>query len=92
MHGISDSDFRHFVDHLRCDGVLALHFIRQHIGGRVTFDLVNELARKFFEQSGTNTPSNRSDQPLLRGDSYKRNISEVPNTYKVCFLRVYREL
>jgi hypothetical protein len=75
-------------DHLRPDGVLLLHFIRQHIGGRVTFDLLNELVRKYFTRSGANTPSkssNRSDQPLLRGENYKRNISEVPpNTYKVC--------
>lgn len=78
---------RDFVDYLHCDGVLALHFIRQHIGGRVTFDLVNELVRKYFSRSGANTPSklsSRSDQqPLLRGDNYKRNIGEMPSTYKV---------
>lgn len=81
---------RDFVDYLNCDGVLALHFIRQHIGGRVTFDLLNELARRFFShRSGANTPSkssNRSDQPLLRGDNYKRNIGDIPKTYKVILL------
>lgn len=87
MQGIRPRDMRDFVDSLHLDGVLALHFIRQHIGGRVTFELLNELVRKYFNQrSGANTPSkssNRSDQPLLRGDNYKRNISDTPKTYKV---------
>jgi hypothetical protein len=87
MQGVKAKDMGRFVDYLKSDGVLALHFIRQHIGGRVTFELLNELADKFFNTwNGGNTPSkssNRSDQPLLRGDCYKRNISNRGETYKV---------
>ncbi|KAI6222973.1 Innexin [Aphelenchoides fujianensis] len=84
--GFRSSAIKEFVlNHLHADGILLLHFCRQHIGGRVTYDLLTELARIYFRQQGSNTPSkssNRSDQPLLRGDLYKRNIGTVGSTYK----------
>ncbi|KAI6173255.1 Innexin [Aphelenchoides besseyi] len=87
LFGARAETMREFVtDHLNHDGVLLLHFIRQHIGGRITFDLLTELARKYFQQTRSNTPSkssNRSDQPLLsRGDVYKRNLPDIQSTYK----------
>lgn len=42
-------DLNRFVQRfLRPDGVLLLQFIRQHVGGRVTYDLLNELLRIYY--------------------------------------------
>lgn len=49
MRGLSAQDMKRFVqDHLRPDGVLLIHFMRRHIGGRVTYDLLNELMRLYW--------------------------------------------
>lgn len=46
---MKEKDLNKFVQHFLCsDGVLLLQFIRQHIGGRVTYDLLNELLRLYW--------------------------------------------
>ncbi|CAD5233574.1 unnamed protein product [Bursaphelenchus xylophilus] len=77
--GLGRGDIERFVvDFLHCDGVLVLHFIRRHIGGRITYDLMNQLVRIFWHEAGSQTPSKASDrshEPLLRGSAYRRNIA-----------------
>ncbi|KAH7728899.1 innexin family protein [Aphelenchoides avenae] len=87
MRGLSAQDMKRFVqDHLRPDGVLLIHFMRRHIGGRVTYDLLNELMRLYWIRRcrpGAKSETPSSDrQPLLRGENYQRNIQQTPNTYK----------
>ncbi|CAD5231119.1 unnamed protein product [Bursaphelenchus okinawaensis] len=77
--GLGRRDIERFVvDFLHCDGVLVLHFIRRHIGGRITYDLMNQLVRIFWQEPEVQTPSNseRSHEPLLRGSAYRRNIGD----------------
>ncbi|KAE9551979.1 hypothetical protein FO519_004803 [Halicephalobus sp. NKZ332] len=80
----SSRDFRRFVhDYLRPDGVLLLQFVRQHVGGRVTYDLVNELLRIFKGKQGVSVESSPETPKGYRGNNYKKNISEhEPGTYK----------
>lgn len=48
-------DLNRFVQQfLRPDGVLLLQFIRQHIGGRVTYELINELLRLYWIKEVSN--------------------------------------
>uniref|UniRef100_A0A914CLW9 Innexin n=1 Tax=Acrobeloides nanus TaxID=290746 RepID=A0A914CLW9_9BILA len=76
-------------EYLRPDGVLLVHFVRQHLGGRITFDLMNELIRLYWLKShkGYLNRSPESDKCLPRGANYNDNIKQAaptfaPPTYK----------
>lgn len=77
-------EFRQFVhDYLRPDGVLLLQFVRQHVGGRVTYDLVNELLKIFKGKQASSFESSPETLKGYRGDNYKKNISgHDKGTYK----------
>ena len=56
LRGFGRRELSRFVQcRLRPDGVLLLHFIRQHVGGRFTYELLNELLRLHWlaQTSGT---------------------------------------
>uniref|UniRef100_A0AC34QEW4 Innexin n=1 Tax=Panagrolaimus sp. JU765 TaxID=591449 RepID=A0AC34QEW4_9BILA len=79
---MSQKDFRQFVqEYLRPDGVLLLQFVRQHVGGRVTYDLVNQLLKNFKGKTSSFEPS-----PQIKGfrnQNYKKNLARHnPGTYK----------
>uniref|UniRef100_A0A914QT18 Innexin n=1 Tax=Panagrolaimus davidi TaxID=227884 RepID=A0A914QT18_9BILA len=84
FHDFSRKEFRRFVhDFLRPDGVLLLQFIRQHAGGRVTYDLVNELLRIFKGRYASSIESSPPTLKGFRGENFKNNLSEhAPSTYK----------
>ncbi|VDK69827.1 unnamed protein product [Cylicostephanus goldi] len=48
--GLSQGEMRRFIHEcLHPDGVLLLQFVREHVGGRIAFDLVNRLFAMYAE-------------------------------------------
>uniref|UniRef100_A0AC35UI57 Innexin n=1 Tax=Rhabditophanes sp. KR3021 TaxID=114890 RepID=A0AC35UI57_9BILA len=66
---------------LRPDGVLLLIFIRNHIGGRVTFDLTNAMY-KLYKENGCLEDNNTSNghKRLLGVESNGSNSTQTTNT------------
>ncbi|KIH43386.1 hypothetical protein ANCDUO_26608 [Ancylostoma duodenale] len=48
--GLSQSEMKRFIHEcLHPDGVLLLQFVREHVGGRIAFDLINQLFSMYAE-------------------------------------------
>ncbi|KAK5977657.1 Innexin [Trichostrongylus colubriformis] len=62
--GMAQCELKRFVKEcLHPDGVLLLQFVREHVGGRVAYDLVNKLFEQFSENDNSSNHSMKK-QPL----------------------------
>uniref|UniRef100_A0A7E4VTA3 Innexin n=1 Tax=Panagrellus redivivus TaxID=6233 RepID=A0A7E4VTA3_PANRE len=76
-------EFAGFVNRYLCpDGVLLLNFVRQHVGGRTTFDLLNNLIHIYKARLGSSIESSPTLLKGYRNDNYKKNLEEHMPTYK----------
>uniref|UniRef100_A0A915CNC5 Innexin n=1 Tax=Ditylenchus dipsaci TaxID=166011 RepID=A0A915CNC5_9BILA len=87
MRGMTTRDMEGFVqNYLRPDGVLLMQFIRQHIGGRVTYDLLNEMLRMYWnKQQNHSIKSSPTSEKTGRSNDVLYNDPQsppTPNTYK----------
>lgn len=72
LRGFGRRELHRFVQYrLRPDGILLLHFMRQHVGGRFTYELLNELLRLHWlaQTSGTSHHSRLGDIHMAKGNS-----------------------
>ncbi|CAK5028443.1 unnamed protein product [Meloidogyne enterolobii] len=72
LRGFGRRELHRFVQcRLRPDGVLLIHFIRQHVGGRFTYELLNELLRLHWlaQTSGATHHSRLGNINMVKGSS-----------------------
>uniref|UniRef100_A0A183BP93 Innexin n=1 Tax=Globodera pallida TaxID=36090 RepID=A0A183BP93_GLOPA len=83
LRGFGRAEIHQFVQSfLRPDGILLLHFLRQHIGGRVTYELLNELLRLYWMTShqGSTVTSKLTTDTNASTNSKLSNASTSPPT------------
>ncbi|CAJ0598406.1 unnamed protein product [Cylicocyclus nassatus] len=78
--GLSQGEMRRFIHEcLHPDGVLLLQFVREHVGGRIAFDLVNRLFTMYAESDNFSNTSTKK-QPISPIEKYSRppHLSNYP--------------
>ncbi|KAK6744430.1 hypothetical protein RB195_011251 [Necator americanus] len=70
--GLSQNEMKRFIHEcLHPDGVLLLRFVREHVGGRVAFDLTNRLFAMYAE-SDSRSDTSMKRQPISPIEKYSR--------------------